>query len=431
MSRLHDSLGKLEDLGARPQQSMGPADFTLERMQALMAELGHPERAYPSIHIAGTNGKGSVSAFCAAALQAEGHRVGQFTSPHLAGALEGIRIDGAAVADADLEDTFDRMQAFLARRRDWTHFEVVTALMFSHFAQAEVDAAVIEVGLGGRLDATNVLTPLVSVITAIDYDHMSILGSTLAEIAGEKAGIIKEGVPVVVSPQPAEARVEILKTAKEKRAEVMEIGEDIRFKRISSDLNGQVFQINAPHQPATQIKIGMLGYHQVENAATAFAALECANRRGLVVSRGAIERGFVAARWPGRFEVLGGAPPVVLDAAHSPAAARALRAALDEYFPGRRITMLLGVSVDKDLVGIIAPLRPRLARAIATQSAHPRAMPAAALQRRLGELGIETAAEPDARLALERAIDSAGEKSVILVCGSVFLVETVRLNKGN
>lgn len=436
VSKLRDFLCPLTDLGAKPQQDMHAVDFTLERMQALMDELGHPERLYACLHIAGTNGKGSVAAFCAAALQAQGYKVGSFTSPHLAGALAGIRIHQEAVSDEDLEETFSEMLPHLQKRQDWTQFEVVTVLMFLHFARAKVSAAVIEVGLGGRLDATNVLTPLVTVITPIDYDHTSILGNSLAEIAREKAGIIKQDVPLVMAPQPKEAKASILKSAQAVGVKVIEVGKDVLFECIRSDLTGQVFQMLTPSLPLTKgkgaspeklrLKIGLLGKHQVENAVTAFAALRIANQRGLVISDDAIRRGFAAARWPGRFEVVAENPPIVLDAAHTPAAARALRIALDEYFPGRPVIMVLGVSADKDLPGIMESLRGRVVRAIATQSAHPRAMPAAELRAKLIRIGIESEAITDVKESMERALDMAKTNEIVLVCGSVFLVEMAK-----
>ena len=403
----------------------------------LMQALGHPDRRYPSLHIAGTNGKGSVAVFCTATLQAQGYKVGRFTSPHLAGALAGISISGIRAKDKDLEQSLKVMLPHLKLRTDWTQFEVVTAVMFLHFARAKVDAAVIEVGLGGRLDATNVLAPLVSVITPIDYDHTAILGNSLAEIAREKAGIIKEGVPLVMAPQPEEARASILQVAEEKNVDVVEVGRDVLFKRVSSDLSGQAFELTSPPSPLLgkergarkegwQLKIGMLGFHQVENAATAFAALQTTHTRGLLVSEEAIRRGFAASRWPGRFEVIQENPPVILDAAHSPAAAQALRAALDEYFPGRSVIMVLGVSVDKDLAGIIEPLRTRIDRVIATQSTHGRAMQANELRAKLIRIGIDAEAIVDARKAMKRVLAMAKPDEVVLVSGSVFLVEMVR-----
>ncbi len=426
MPKINSFLASLPDLGARPQQNMRSMDFTLERMKILMDALGHPERQYSSIHIAGTNGKGSVAAFCAAALQAQGYKVGSFTSPHLAGALAGIVVNGVRAEESDLEQSFELLYPHLKSQKDWTQFEVVTVLAFLHFARAKVNVGVIEVGLGGRLDATNVLAPLVSVITPIDYDHTSILGNSLAEIAQEKAGIIKPNVPLVLGPQPEEARSSILKPVQEKGSQLIQVGKDVFYERISSDLSGQIFEVwnvSAPSQK-TQLIIKLLGAHQIENAATAFAALQAANERGLSISETAIQRGFTAARWPGRFEVVQTDPPVVLDAAHSPAAAQALRATLDEYFPNQSIITVLGVSADKNLAGIIEPLRPRIRRVIATQSTHPRAMPASELRRKLIQLGIETEAEINARQAVSKAI-AAVDDELVLVCGSVFLVELV------
>lgn len=427
MSKFLDFLSGLPDLGAKPQKSMRSSDFTLERMEVLMETLGNPERQFPSIHIAGTNGKGSVAAFCDAALQAQGYKVGKFTSPHIAGALAGIVVNGVRVDESDLEQSFELLFPHLKSQKDWTHFEVVTALAFLHFACAKVDAGVIEVGLGGRLDATNVLRPLVSVITPIDYDHTSILGNSLAEIAREKVGIIKPGVPLVISPQAEEARVSILTVAKEKNVQVTEIGKEMLFARTSFDLSGQEFDVwdAAALSKKTQLKIGLLGMHQVENAATAFGVLQVAAQHGLTISEDAIRRGFESARWQGRFEVVQKNPPVILDAAHSPGAAQTLRNALNEYFPGQPVIMVLGVSADKDLVGIIEPLRDRIVGAIATQSAHPRAVPADELQGKLAALGVQAESELDPFHAAQRALGQRVANAVILVCGSVFLVEQV------
>jgi len=425
---LQQFLAKLPDLGARSQGGMRAADFTLQRIQSLLNALGNPQNKYPSIHVAGTNGKGSVCTLCAAALQAEGYRVGSFTSPHVEGALHGIQINGEIASQDELEETFEIISPHLQAAEGWTNFEIVTALALLHFARAGVDAAVIEVGLGGRLDATNVITPLVSVITSIDYDHMSILGNTLAEIATEKAGITKPGVPLVLAPQLEDARGSILGVAKLKSAPITEIGKDYLFELLHSDLHGQDLRVWPAAVPADAVKlhIALLGAHQVENAATAYAALQVADQRGLHVSQKAIQSGFVAARWPGRFELLQEHPPLVLDAAHSPAAARALRQALDEYFPDVPVTLVLGVSADKDLEGLLAPLHPRIPSAIATQSTHPRAMPAAQLAERLAALGIPAAAQPDVAKALRAALAQSPKSGVVLVAGSVFLVEQVR-----
>ena len=410
---------------------MHPGDFTLERMRWLMQALDTPQQSYSSLHVAGTNGKGSVSALCAAGLQAAGHRVGLFTSPHLHGALEGIQVDGRVVPTGELDAAFERLRPHLKARTDWTHFEVVTALAFQHFALAGVNAAVIEVGLGGRLDATNVLTPTVSVITPIDLDHTSILGDSLAAIAGEKAGILKPGVPAVSAPQAPEAAGVIRRKAAEIGASLIEVGLDYLYKLQSSTIEGQALGVwRRGTRQVADLSIGLLGDYQAENAATAYTALQVACENGLQVSTAAIQKGFAAAEWPGRFEVLQTQPPLVLDAAHSPHAARALRRALDEYFPAQPAVIALGVSVDKDLAGIIEALHGRIEMVIATQAAHPRAMQALELQRRLAGLGLEVQAQPDPAQALQMILDAASpredETPVALVCGSVFLVEQMR-----
>lgn len=404
---------------------MQAADFTLERMAGLVTALGNPQQAYPSLHIAGTNGKGSVLALCEAALLAQGLKVGAFTSPHLRGALQGIQVGGQPAAMAELEESFEGMRPQLAEREDWTHFEVVTALAFVHFARVGVEAAVVEVGLGGRLDATNVLEPRVSVITPIDLDHTSILGDSVAAIASEKAGIIKEGVPVVMAPQTKEAETVLRAAAADKHAALFEVGKDFEFDRGAGNLSGQRLTVTRDGK-ATQLRIAMLGAHQASNAATAFAALQVAAEQGLYVSPDAIERGFAAARWPARFEVVRANPPMVLDAAHSPHAARALAAALDEYFPGRKAVLVLGVSGDKDLQGLMEPLLRYVRSALATQSVHARAMPAGELAGKLAAMGLQVEARAEPAEALRLGLARVADDELVLVCGSVFLVEQVR-----
>jgi dihydrofolate synthase/folylpolyglutamate synthase len=296
--------------------------------------------------------------------------------------------------------------------------------MFTHFSRLGVNAAVIEVGLGGALDATNVLLPQVAAITPIDYDHTAILGSTLTEIAQHKAGIIKPGKPLVLAPQAAEARAAILAQAAVQGAPVVEVGIDVQVEPISASLERQRFRLLSS-RGSQELKIALLGEHQLANAATAYAALLALDEAGLRVSNEAITAGFAAVRWPGRFEVLRAEPPLVLDGAHTPAAARALRRALDEYFPGLSFVLILGVSIDKDLHGLLEPLLPRITQVIATQSAHPRAMPAGQLAARLAELGLQATAEPGPAAALAAAQAAAG-RGLTLVAGSIFLVEEAR-----
>lgn len=421
---LKEFLGTLPDLSLKSQvDDWQPGDLDLTTMQRLVEAAGQPQQAYPAIHVAGSNGKGSTSALLAAALAAQGYRVGLYTSPHLSGQLAGIRLDGEPVPITELEVTWQGLYPQVARLPNLTLFEVVTALAFQHFARVGVDAAVIEVGLGGRLDATNVLTPAVSVITPIDLEHTRVLGDSLAAIAAEKAGIIKLGVPVVMAAQAAEAAAVFRATASSRTAPLTEIGRDILFERQAWDRQGQTVRIGPADKPgeALHVHLSLLGAHQAANAASAYAALRAFT---LPVSDESIRTGFATARWPGRMHLIEGDPPILLDAAHTPAAARALAAALDDHFPNQRWLAVMGVSADKDLAGLLAPFDGRLGAVWAVQSSHPRAMPASTLSARLGAAGIETNVAADLAQALRSGRQAAQAKQAgLLVFGSVFLVE--------
>lgn len=430
--RLEDYLAELPNLAQRNQHGLRAEEFTLQRLQSLLQALGQPQQAYPSLHVAGTNGKGSVCALCAAALQAQGYRVGLFTSPHIQGDLHGIRVNGQPASSAELQASFDALYPRLAAQSGWTNFEIVVAVMFAHFARMAVDVAVIEVGLGGLLDATNVLTPRLSVITPIDYDHTTILGNSLAQIAAHKAGIIKPGVPVVSATQAPEAAAVIAATAAQQHALLTQVGVEWEAQPISAGWGGQQLRVRRAGGEWHSIEIRLLGAHQQTNAATAFAALSTLNDNGLPVSLHAIQIGFAAARWPGRFELLPGDPLTVLDGAHSPAAAEALRTALDAYAPQRRVHLVLGVSADKDLPGVLQPLAERVQAVYATQSAQPRAMPAAVLAEHARALGLSAAehAQPVAALAAARAAALA-DGGMVLVAGSVFLVDEILVEQAH
>jgi len=423
---LETYLASLPDLAQRNQHGLRAAEFTLGRLQALLAALGQPQQAYPSLHVAGTNGKGSVCALCAAALQAQGYRTGLFTSPHVESALRGIQVDGQPATPAELQAAFDTLHPQLAQQQGWTYFEIVVAVMFTHFARAGVDVAVVEVGLGGLLDATNVLLPAVSVITPIDFDHTAILGKTLPEIAVHKAGIIKPGVPVVSAAQPPPAAAVIAARAAELNAPLTQIDIDWQAEPLQASLRGQRLRVRRAGADWHELIIQLLGKHQVHNAATAYAALQTMDASGVAVGAEAIRAGFAAARWPGRFDMLPGEPLTILDGAHSPAAARALRAALDDYVPGRPVVLVLGVSADKDLHGVLDPLAERIQQVFATQSRQPRAMPAAVLAEQLQSFGLPGQALESPAAALAAAQAACPPDGVVLVAGSVFLVEEVR-----
>ncbi len=331
-----------------------PGDYNLERMRRLLSALGNPERAFLSLHIAGTKGKGSTAHLAEAILREAGYRTGLYTSPHLVDLRERIRLDGKILSEQDFTRVMAEMEPELRRLRP-TYFETMTAAAFLLFAEKGVDYAVVEVGLGGRLDATNVILPAACAITTIDYDHMEKLGNTLEEIAGEKAGILKPGIPAVSSPQPPAAR------------RVLDKVNGLiypRFRVLSS--RGFVVKFTVEDRPH---ELPVLGEHQAANAATALALVE---RSGAIVSSGAVRRAFRKVRLPGRVERVGRRPTLIVDAAHNPVSARALAAAL-RGVPRRRLVLVFGASADKDYRGMLASLLPAADLAIFTKASNPRA----------------------------------------------------------
>lgn len=424
-----DYLYSFVDYSLKHISELAKAEFNLDRMFALMEELGNPQSRYPIIHVAGTKGKGSVSALCASALQAAGYRTGLYTSPHLLDYCERIQINGEPISHEFMVELVDEIRPAVAKIPKLTTFEITTALGSLAFAKRDVNAAVIEVGLGGRLDATNVVTPNVSVITSLSYDHMAVLGDTLAKIAGEKAGIIKQGLPVVSSSQKDEALEVLERVARQKECEFFLVGRDVKFERLSSSLEGQELAVSferlavgdqplAVNGPLSMVhlKIPLLGSHQVENAATAYAALRVS---GISISDEGIQKGFSQVKWPARFEVLRREPPVVIDSAHNRDSALRLRQTLDEYFPGRPVILIFCALEDKDISGMLEELKPRLELVLATQANHPRAPSPEWTAEQVKKAGIPVEAVSPVSAALERALALAGTGKIVLAAGSV------------
>jgi dihydrofolate synthase/folylpolyglutamate synthase len=416
--------------------------FELGRLQKLMELIGNPHLHYPILHVAGTKGKGSVTAMCAQVIRESGYTVGMYTSPHLHEYTERIQVNGQPMPKEDLVSLLEEIKPAIGSVPDLTTFEITTALGLLYFKRQHVDAAVVEVGLGGRLDATNVVLPVVSVITSISYDHMFILGNTLAEIAAEKAGIIKPGVPVVEAPQESEAQIVIEKVAQERGSPVYRVGRDYFFKQVSHSLDGQSLIVwSATDQQLMNayiesggktewapvyLKIPLLGYHQVENAATAYAAIQVFRQNSLKINDRAIVDGFANTYWPGRFEVLQRNPPVVVDSAHNRDSARKLRMTLDDYFPGTKVILVFGASEDKDLAGMFAELMPRVQEVIATRSFHPRAIDPKAVVEIVHQFGFQARIIDSVADALDQAIQLTRAGVMVLVTGSIFIVSEAR-----
>jgi dihydrofolate synthase/folylpolyglutamate synthase len=338
----------------------------LETMQYLLRLMGNPQESLRFIHIAGTNGKGSVAAMLHAVVSKAGYKAGLYTSPHLVSFCERFQINGRAIAEADVVRFVEQIKPLLEKVgahpefRASTFFEVITAMALQYFHEQKIDVVVWETGLGGRLDATNVVTPLVSVITNIAFDHTQYLGETLAQIATEKCGIIKPGVPVVTASVAEEPLHVIQRTAAERGCRLTTIGRDVRAVRLNEDEQCQRVELTGTRHQYGPLTIPLLGAHQTVNCATAVAALEAT---GLAVTPAQVHDGLMQTAWPGRFQIVNHEPVVVLDGAHNAAAAERLAATLREHFAGRNLTLILGVLKDKNydqMCQILAPLAARV-----------------------------------------------------------------------
>jgi len=438
-----DYLYSFVDFSLTRQQTLSPDKFDLRRMFRLMDALGNPQNSYPAIHIAGSKGKGSVAALCASVLHEAGYKTGLYTSPHLHDYCERIQVDGKPISHAELVALIEEIKPVVASIPELTTFEITTALGFVYFARQEVDVAVVEVGLGGRLDATNVIVPVLSVITSLSLDHTGVLGDTLAKISAEKAGIIKPGVPLVVSPQKAEAMQVLEDVAAQRDAPLTVVGRDVVYRAGSHSADeGQTLSVwlqssngDQEHLPGKMhLTIPLLGGHQVENAATAYAALLVFSEQGFPLSEEAIRSGFSQVKWPGRFEIIHKDPLLVVDSAHNRDSARRLRQALDDYFPRHRVILVFGASEDKDVAGMFAELMPRVDQLFVTRSFHPRAFEPEGLAEVARWSGmeaivvekVEQAAMAAAHIVALEAENTVDEKNLVLATGSLFIAAAAR-----
>ncbi len=393
----------------------------LETMTALTARLGMPQNRYRTLHIAGTNGKGSTAAMAAAMLQAAGYRVGLYTSPHLVDFRERIRVNGEMIPESRVAQLTEQLQALCQPDLSPTFFEYTTAMAFQHFADSEVDVAVLEVGLGGRFDATNVVTPMACAITTIALDHQAYLGSTLSSIAFEKAGIIKPGVPVVLGRLDDDAWRTIEQVARERQAPVFRIGEHFH----TEGEEPQQFSYRGVGMHYDGLTCVLAGRHQLDNAACALALLEAAAPQGIVITSEAARTGLQAVSWAGRLEVVDRRPTILLDGAHNPAAATALADFLtraDRLHPSRPVILVLGMMRDKDHRGFVEPLRSLVDEVVLTQADLPRSATAQELQSSLGDLLPHPHVMPSLSDAMALARQLATPDGLVCVTGSLMLV---------
>ena len=418
-----DYIYSFVDYSLTRQLRYSPEKFDLQRMVKLMNLMGDPQHKYPIIHVAGTKGKGSTAALIESALRAAGYKVGLYTSPHLVEFTERIQVDRNEISKADLAKLTEQIKPYVKEVEQSTTFEITTALAFEYFFEQKVDIAVVEVGLGGRLDATNIISPLISVITSLSMDHMNILGNTLGEIAGEKAGIIKQGVPVVVAPQKDEAMAVVKKVAKSHESRLITVGVDFLFAHLTQSIEGQNFMLWYKEADAHKEKffIPLLGSHQVENAATAYAVLKTIRNFGIVVSTENIAQGFSTVNWPARFEVLMRNPYLIVDSAHNPDSAQKLKKTILDYLPDRKIILVFGASEDKDVKRMFDELLPGVEHVITTQSIHPRAYNSMDLAELANHYVNDVKATSSVEEALKVAFELAGQDSAIVITGSIFV----------
>jgi dihydrofolate synthase/folylpolyglutamate synthase len=373
----------------------------------------------------------------ASILNAAGYKTGLYTSPHLQRFTERIRVADQDISQAEVVEFVEILKPHIEAIQQLTVYEIVTALAFLYFARKEVNFAVFEVGLGGRLDATNVITPKVSVITSLSYDHMHLLGGSLSDIAREKAGIIKKGVPVISAPQQHEAEHVVEDVAHSLGAPLSLVGRDWLYSPGTRDLHGQTLHVwSSAEQPLMDAYvessggeewapprywIPLLGHHQIVNGAVAYATIQVLKTQGFKINEDAIQVGFQETDWPGRFQILSSNPVLVVDAAHNRDSALKLRIALDDYFPGRPVTMIFGASADKDIAGMLIELVPRISRLIVTQADHARASDPDDLARIAHSHGLKVEIVVPVEAALDRALIKTWNEGVVLATGSLFI----------
>ena len=395
----------------------------LARITALCRALGDPQKGLRFIHVAGTNGKGSTSAMLASILQKAGYRTGLYTSPYIRTFCERIRVDGENILQNTLATLTERIRPIADKMADKpTEFELITALAFEHFYQSRCDVVVLEVGLGGRLDSTNVIeNTALSIITGIDFDHTALLGNTIEEIAKEKAGIIKEGRPVLFGGGEGTARDTVCAAAREKNAPFCIVDRSSYVQKETS-LDGTIFD----YTHYTDLHLPLLGAYQPYNATLVLTAIELLREQGFAIDEQAVRQGLAAVRWPARFELLSRDPVILYDGGHNPEGVRAAVASVQSYFGTQKVNLLSGVMADKDRDEMIETMKPIVANAFAVTPNNPRSLAAEDYAAQLASNGIPATPCASVVEGVRAAIEASKQKGIPLLClGSLYLYEEV------
>jgi len=399
--------------------------FGLTKIEEILEAVGNPHREIQAIHIGGTNGKGSTAAIIASILRKEGYRVGLYTSPHLIRFTERMKVNEKEIEKEEMADLTEWMRERIETAGiapPFTFFDFTTAMVFLYFKQKMVDLAVLEVGLGGRLDSTNVIDPLLSIITNIGKDHQDVLGKGILRVAGEKAGIIKESRPLITAAtQPKVLRL-FSKICREKKAPFFKVGKEFRYV-----LAGEgSFSYEGLHRKLWDLSLNLRGSHQMVNATTALGAMEILDDLGYRVSNDAIVEGLKVVEWPGRLEMVSSSPRVLLDGAHNPEGALSLRESLEKDFQYHHLILLIGIMKDKDVHSILHSLSPLADHIIFTRPGTDRAASPALLRKALGRNGKKAEVIEDFRKAIDRGLSLAGEEDILCITGSLYTVGEAR-----
>jgi dihydrofolate synthase/folylpolyglutamate synthase len=399
--------------------------FGLTQVERILEAIGNPQREVQAIHIGGTNGKGSTAAMMASILQKEGYRVGLYTSPHLIRFTERIKVNGKEIEKEEVAELAGWMRERIKASNitpPFTFFDFTTAMALLYFKQALVDLAILEVGLGGRLDSTNVVDPLLSIITNISKDHEEHLGRSILKIAGEKAGIIKKGRPLITSATQPQVLQLFSKICREKGSPYFRVGKEFRYVSIG-DGN---FNYEGLHRKLWDIHLNLMGFHQIINATAALGATEVLEELGYPISINAMVEGLKEVEWPGRLERVSSSPQVILDGAHNPAGALVLKESLEKEFKYHHLILLIGVMKDKDIKSILHLLAPLADQIILTRPHNERAAPPALLREVLGQNGKKAIVIEDIKEAIERGFSMAGKEDLLCITGSLYTVGEAR-----
>lgn len=407
------------------QKMFHSEEYNLSRMKEMMDMVGNPQNNYPKIHIAGTKGKGSIAAFICSALIKQGYKTGLYTSPHLIDFEERIRINFSPISKNELIEIVDEIKPIIEKFENVTTFEIITMIGFIAFSKNKVDIAVIEVGLGGRLDATNIINPILSIISPLAIDHTNFLGDSIESIAFEKSGIIKKDIPVVLAKQEYKKSINVVHDiANSKNSEIIDLNNFYIISKISRGINSQKFILKYKNHKK-KFKIKMLGDFQIENCITAYFSLLKISKI-IELSEKSIINGLKEALWNGRFEILNKKPIVIIDSAHNPYAIRKLKESLNNYFPNKKFILIFGVSIDKNVNGMIEILKKETKLLIASDSKHPKAMEQSKIQQIAKKYDINTEFSENASEALKIALEKINKNEIIVCTGSVFMAASLK-----